>query len=107
MEIITNLNNEPDEKSVLQILGMALGYTDDKFWGKNWDAFNDILRYLDKGGIWGDNQIFSFPLVLQISNFQNFQSQAPQKFAIFNEILAETKQNYAKDGRTFDYKFIE
>jgi hypothetical protein len=107
MEFRIDLNNESDEREILQILGEALGYSDGKFWGKNWDAFNDILRYLNVGGIWGDNKIISSPIVLYISNFQNFKIQAPQRFVILKEILEETKQRYSKGGEIFDYKFME
>jgi len=107
MELKIDLNNESDEKTILQIFGEALGYSEEKLWGKNWDAFNDILGYLDVGGIWGNNILLSFPMIFLISNFHNLKIQAPQDFVILNEILKETKLKYAKDGKMFNYKFFE
>ncbi|MDP1813343.1 MAG: barstar family protein [Leadbetterella sp.] len=103
MEIKIDLKNASSKEDVLQILGEVLGYDETKSWGKNWDAFNDILRYLDKGGIWGTNEVFVFPVALLISNFQTFKSQASNDFAILEDILNETKSANSE----FDFKFVE
>ena len=42
-------------------------------WGINWDALNDSMHYLDKGGIWGNSKIFTFPLHLKVINCSAFQ----------------------------------
>lgn len=107
MEISIDLHNATDEQNVLQILGESLGYNENKFWGKNWDALNDILGYLDTGGIWGDNQIFSSPILLQIAHFQAFKKNNPQRFIILNEILQNIKEKYVQKGLKFDFMFIE
>lgn len=102
MEIKIDLKNVFSEDEVLQTMGEALGYTGDKFWGKNWNAFKDILGYLDTGGINGDNEIFPMPVALLIENFQEFKSQAPEDFTIFEDILNITKN----ENKEFDFKFI-
>ena len=107
MTLEIDLKNLSDERAILEILGAALGYTDDKIWGKNMDAFNDILGYLEQGGIWGNNKIIHYPLALRISNFQNFRNHVPGRFTILNEILESHKDRYAKENKIFEFNFIE
>ena len=80
MEIKINLNKVTNKKDFFQILGRVLGYKDETIWGKNWDAFNDILRYLDVGGIYGTNEIISAPITLIFENFNEFKQQLPDDF---------------------------
>lgn len=103
MEITIDLNNVTNKKDILQILGEALGYKDEDHWSKNWDAFNDILGYLDTGGIYGTNKIIFDPVTLIFENFQEFKHQMPEDFIILETILNENK----KENSYFDYKFIE
>jgi len=101
MEIEIDLENIASVETVINILGKALGYSDEKYWGKNWDAFNDILGYLDTGGIYETNKIISMPVVLLIRNFQEFKYQAPKDFEILLDIL--NKEKIKSSG--FDFKF--
>lgn len=103
MEIKVDLNKITNKKDILQILGKSLGYKDEDFWGKNWDAFNDILRYIDTGGIYGTNKIISDPITLIFENFHEFKFQMPDDYNILESILNENK----KDNLDFDYMFIE
>ena len=103
MEIKVDLNKVTNKKNVLQILGKALGYNDEYYWGKNWDAFKDILGYIDTGGIYGTNKIISGPITMIFENFHEFKYQMPEDFNILERILNENK----KDNLDFDYMFIE
>lgn len=103
MKIKINFNNVTNTKDIFQILGRALGYKDETFWGKNWDAFKDILGYLDTGGIHGTNEIISDPITLTFENFHEFKNQMPEDFNILESILNENK----KENPDFNYKFTE
>jgi len=103
MEIKIDLNNHTNKKDIPQKLGEALGYKDKDIWGENWDAFNDILGYLDTGGIYGTNKIISDPITLLIKNFHEFKYQKPEDYYILVNILKENK----KENPDFNYKFIE
>jgi RNAse (barnase) inhibitor barstar len=102
MEIEIDLENIASVETVINILGKALDYSDEKYWGKNWDAFNDILCCIDTGGIYGTNKIISLPVVFLIRNFQEFKYQAPNDFEILLDILNKEKIN----NSGFDFKFI-
>ena len=91
MEVEIDLENAVQKETVLDIFGKALGYSEEKYWGRNWDAFHDILCCLDTGGIYGTNEILSLPLTFLISNFQEFKNQAPRDFEILLDILNEEK----------------
>lgn len=102
MEIKIDLENAIQVETVLDILGKALGYSEEKFWGKNWDAFKDILCYLDTGGIYGTNRVISLPVTLVIRNFQEFKNQAPRDFEILLDILNNEK--IKSSGFDFNFK---
>ena len=102
MEIEIDLENANRGDMVLPILGEALGYTKENYWGKNWDAFADILGYLNTGGIYGTNEIILMPVVLLIRNFQDFKHYAPNDFAILTDILNDRR----KKNSDFDYQFF-
>jgi len=102
MEVEIDLEDTIQVETVLNILGAALGYSEEKYWGKNWDAFNDILCCLDTGGIYGTNEILSLPVTLLISNFQEFKNQAPRDFEILLDILNEEK--IGSSGFDFNFK---
>ena len=103
MDIKIDFNNGTNKKDLLHIIGEALGYKDKDFWGKNWDAFNDILGYLDTGGIYGTNKIISDPITLLFKNFHEFKYQKPEDFIMLESILNENK----KENPDFNYKFSE
>ena len=103
MEIKIDLNKITNEQDLLQILGEALGYKAENIWGKNWDAFKDILGYLETGGIYGTNEIISDPITLIFENYHEFKHQMPKDFNILWSILNENKKEYPD----FDFKFIE
>ena len=103
MKITIDFNNVANKNDILQILGEALGYNDEDVWGKNWDAFNDILGYLGRGGIYGSNKIISDPITLLFENFQEFKHHMPEDFTTLENILNENK----KENSDFKYKFIE
>jgi hypothetical protein len=106
MTIAADLDNTDSAEIVLEILGAACGYDSAAVWGRNWDAFNDILRHLETGGIWGMNKPYGFPLLFNVSNFESFQAKWPEKFKILVEILEDAKQFYARRNLTFDYIFL-
>ena len=103
MEIKIDLNQAINKIEILQILGEALGYKAENIWGENWDAFKDILGYLNTGGIYGTNEIISDPITLTFENLHEFKSQMPKDFNILESILIENKE----ENPNFDYKFIE
>lgn len=103
MEIKIDLNNTTNKKDILEILGEALGYKSESFWGRNWDAFKDILGYVDIGGINGTNKIIADPLTVIFANFHEFKNQMPKDFNILESILNDNK----KENPNFDYTFIE
>lgn len=103
MELIIDLAKAKTELEVLNIFGRAFGYTEEKFWGKNWDAFNDILAYLDVGGIYGTNDIINNPIKISIRNFHDFKTQAPYEFSILKNILNKQKIK----NPNFEFNFIE
>jgi len=103
MDIKVDFNNVTNKKDILQIVGKAFGYNAEDFWGKNWDAFNDLLGNLDTGGIYGTNKIISNPITMIIENFHEFKFQMPEDFIILKNILNENKN----ENPDFNYKFIE
>lgn len=102
MEVEIDLENAIRVESVINILGKALGYSEEKYWGKNWDAFNDILCCLDTGGIYGTNETISLPVTLTIRNFQEFRNQTPRDFEILLDIFNNKK--IKSSGFYFNFK---
>ena len=74
-------------------------------WGINWDAFNDCLRDLEVGGIWGSAKKIEFPLKLVIKNFKDFSKNEPNGFKTLKEILEEHQKEYAKKDKKFQIIF--
>lgn len=74
-------------------------------WGLNWNAFNDSLRYLEVGGIWGSSTKIEFPLKLIIHNYLTFSKNEPKKFGILKEILEDHQKEYSKRKITFEAIF--
>lgn len=87
---------------VLKIFGNAFGYTEEKYWGKNWDAFKDILGYLNSGGIYGTNMIIREPITLVIENYYDYKYESPEDFAILVSIINDESKNSG-----FRYKFVD
>jgi len=75
-------------------------------WGRNWDALNDSLAYLDSGGIWGTSRKPAFPLRLDFINSSAYKSADPKGYAIFLEILKSARDKYGAEGISFEYGFI-
>lgn len=103
MEIRIDLARAKTKSKVLNIFGIAFGYTDEKNWGKNRDAFKDSLGYLDSGGIWGTNEIIRKPVIISIMNYNDFKEQAPIDFSILETILNDEKTK----NPDFNFYFIE
>ena len=76
-----------------------------KGWGINWDAFNDCLRDLEAGGIWGSAEKIRFPLAIVIRNYEEFKKNVPQEFSILKDILLMQQEEYKKEGKRLDVKF--
>ncbi len=71
-------------------------------WGINWNAFNDCLRDLEVGGIWGSAKKIEFPLKLFITNYQDFSKSEPEGFKILQRILGDHQKKYVNDGKKFE-----
>lgn len=76
-------------------------------WGLNWDALNDSLRELENGGIWGTSTTHSFPLRLKFVNVGLLRKNCAKEFSVLEEILGNVKAYYRKDGKQFEYEFVE
>lgn len=74
-------------------------------WGLNWDAFNDSLRYLEKGGIWGTSKKFEFPLEIELINSGEFQNDDPKSFDILKDIMRNRAEEYAKKDKMLTVKY--
>ena len=101
--IEVDLEGSLTKVDVLNTFGNALGYTEDQKWGVNWDAFNDILEYLDTGGIFGKNEIILKPLIFSIKNWTGFSINEPKDFAILLSILTNKKTKYKDE---FDFQLL-
>ena len=75
----------------------------DKGWGLNWDAFNDCLRDLETGGIWGTSEKVRFPFTLIIHNYGEFAKN--QDFKILKDILKDQQEDYNNQGKEFEVIF--
>ena len=98
-----NLEGSLTKVNVLNTFGKLLGYTEDQKWGKNWDAFNDILEYLDAGGIYGKNIIILNPIIFSIKNWIGFSNNEPKDFAILLSILNDKRTKYPGE---FDFQLL-
>jgi hypothetical protein len=117
MEIRVDLFGCKDSKDVLLRFGEILQFGGPKGnvparaninnigWGINWNAFNDSLRDLEVGGIWGSAKKVEFPLKLIISNYQDFSKSEPKEFKILKEILEEHQKEYVKEGKKLQVVF--
>ncbi len=101
--IEVDLEGSPAKVDVLNTIGKVLGYTENQKWGKNWDAFNDIIEYLDKGGIYGKNEIILKPLIFSIKNWTCFSINEPEDFTILLSILNDKKSKYPGE---FDFQLF-
>ena len=98
------LDNLTSKATILDKIGQQLGYTDGQRWGKNWSALNDILRYLEDGGIYGKNEIIALPVTFEVSNWKAFKEAAPDDFQILVDIFESTRNFY--EGRV-EFEFIK
>ena len=117
-EIITiDLAEVASEEALLDLLGDVLelggpngnvpvsGPQTGRGWGKNWDALEDSLGYLNSGGIWGTARKISFPLSLRIVNCGALRISDPRTVSILESILSSVSERYAQDGLQFTYVF--
>jgi hypothetical protein len=65
-----------------------------KGWGKNWDALNDSLMYLDSGGIWGISKRFHFPLTVILENTSEIQKHDRESFETLKDIFSKVVEKY-------------
>jgi hypothetical protein len=117
MEIHVDLFGCKDEEDVLLRFGEILqlgGYKGNvkakadvmgEGWGINWDAFNDSLRSLEDGSIWGTSEKIHFPLKLVIHNYADFSKSDSDGFRILKEILSSQQEEYNKDGKRLEIIF--
>jgi len=101
--IEVDLKGSLSKVDVLSIFGKTLGYTEDQKWGKNWDALNDILEYLDTGGIFEGNNIILKPIIFSIKNWSGFSINETENFAVLLSILNDKKSKYPGE---FDFQLL-
>jgi hypothetical protein len=65
----------------------------------NWDAFDDCLRCLEEGGIYGTGKPVLFPCVLIIQGYEAFKKHDPEGFVILKEILESKPDEYKQDNQ--------
>ncbi len=118
MEIHVDLFGCKDSEGVLLRFGEILQFGGSKGniqaksgvkgigWGINWDAFNDCLRDLEVGGIWGSATKIEFPLKLLIHNHINFSKSDPKGFSILKEILEAHQVEYKKNRKSLQVVFL-
>jgi hypothetical protein len=118
MEVEIDLSGCINKKSVLLKIGEVLEFggpdgnvlvtvgDESKGWGMNWDALFDSLGKLENGGIHGKSKIFHFPLRINFLNSEGFTKHQPDQFHILEEILADTKEYYAKYDKSFSFAFL-
>ncbi len=114
-KVTINLSDTRSEKNLLELFGEVFQFggpkgnipcgnlTEHKGWGMNWDALFDSMSDLGTGGIWGNAKKFNFPLVIELQNFDAYESSDSKGAQILREILDDTKRYYANDGKSFDY----
>ncbi len=121
MEIFIDLKGLTTKQEVLRKLGEVfefggpgpeanvpvVGPLDGKGWGMNWDALNDSLRHLEKGGIWDTSKKFVFPLYIKIYNYEEYQKADPEGFKILTDIFETAKNEYAKQKKFFSILFAD
>ncbi len=84
------------KEQLLNKIGESLEFGD---WGMNWDALNDSLRYLDKGGIFGTSKILDFPMTVNFLSCAELKRDDPQSFSTLNDIFTETHYKLKKEGK--------
>ena len=101
MKILIDLSGLKTEEEVLRKWGdvFNFGGADEKGWGLNWDAFNDCLRELEDGGIWGTSKKFTFPLEIEIANYKEFKNADAKEFDIMKDILQYQMEEYSKQHK--------
>ena len=102
MEIVIDLSGLNDASAVMHRFNENLGFGTHPN-GKpvgvgNWDAFEDCMRCLDGGGIYGTGRMITFPCTLLISGHEEFARRRPEEFSIFTEILESKSSEYENDG---------
>lgn len=103
MQVIVDLKGLTTDEEILYKFGevFELGgpdtnqtLTNSSGWGQNWDALNDSLSHLNTGGIWGTGKKFTFPLVIEIQNSEEFQKNSTKGFLILKDILNTKVEEY-------------
>jgi hypothetical protein len=111
MQIIVDLDKLTTDKEVLhkfgevfELGGPATDQTlgDRSGWGQNWNALNDSLSYLAVGGIWLTSKKFTFPLVVEIQNSEEFQKNNPKGFSILKDVLDTKIEQYKNYGQILE-----
>lgn len=117
MKIVVDLSGLRTKEEILHKFGEIFEFggpggnippsslTPEKGWGFNWDAMNDCFRYLDVGGILGTSKEFSFPLEIEISNYQEFKEANPEGFRVLKEILEDLPKAYEQDEKVIKVIF--
>ena len=117
MRIIINLSGLKTKEEILHKFGevFEFGGPDGNIpvkspdqgngWGFNWDAMNDSFRSLEEGGIWGTSKKFTFPLKIEISNYNKFKENDSESFRILKEILDDQIKGYKQEGKVVEVVF--
>ena len=71
----------------------------------NWNAFEDCLRCLDGGGIYGTGKPVVFPCALTIQGYEDFKNNDPEGFRVLKEILESKPDEYKDDDQELRVSF--
>lgn len=109
MKILIDLSNLKIEDEVMQrfneLLEFGIHENGELVGVGNWDAFNDCMRCLDDGGIYGTGKKITFPCQIIIKNYSDFEQNDPEGFKTLKEILKEKPEEYQKDNQELEIIF--
>lgn len=70
----------------------------------NLDAFEDSMRLLEEGGVFGTGVKLTFPLEIVVNGAQDFKTNSPDDFVTFKDVLDGLVQFYSSYNLKLDIK---
>jgi hypothetical protein len=109
MEILIDLTGSKDSTAVMKRFNELLEFGTHPGGAPvgvgNWDAFEDCLRCLNEGGIYGKGKRVVFPCALTIQGYEAFEQHDPEGFAVLREILESKPDEYKHDDQELRVSF--
>ncbi len=103
-ELNIDLKQVKNKEQVLKIFEESFILGSD--WGRNWDALQDYLCYLEDGGIFGTGYKFDLPFSINILNYSEFKKNDPVEFEILREIMNTVVDIYKINNKILKIAFI-